>query len=184
MKAREEKNCTNCSYYIEDIDIQNLDPADQIKYEELVRSLASDDIDIDPKELFLLSHGIRKSVCIGGLVKPNIIKENCRYHATLPNELNKDQLLQSFVSQCNKTMSTNQLIAMISIALITLLATLFGIFQTTRNMELKEEIENYKSSVEIKDNQIRNQHILLSQDSTKIKELQDSTIILNHLLKK
>jgi hypothetical protein len=172
MKTK-KKTCETCSYFIIEEDINNLDAQHQIEFENFNTSTL-DDISIeDINKLAFLLQNIRRQTCIGGLIKPNEIKVNCKYYANLPFELEKSQLLQSFIANYNKHSTKKSMFITVLLGLLTASLTLFGIFQNTKNRELKKSI--IKNELDYKNLEQTSNH--------QIKVLNDSILKLNVKLK-
>jgi hypothetical protein len=175
-------SCRNCSYYIEDIDFQNLENEQQIEFEKIDFSSLADDAEIDMEKLGFLLSGMRQNSCIGGLLKPGEIKENCRYYKNLPRSFNKEELLQSFIANSNKISNKTMRIITTVFGVLTLLASIYGIFTSSENRGLKEKIDNYITDKETLENKLRSLRAIYETDSIGITKLNDSIKILNQKL--
>jgi len=165
-------SCITCSYYIIDEDIQNLDRSQQIEFEKIDFKSIHDNEDIDLVKLANLLNGLRRKTCIGGLIKENEIRKNCKYYKTLSYDFDKNQLLQSFIANSNKIYSRKSMITTIVIAFLTISATLFGISQSSKNRGLKKEIDKY----------ILLEKEVVYSNNIKFKELTDSINRLNLII--
>lgn len=174
------KGCSSCSFYIEDIDILNLDTNDQIRFEKFKIDTIPDDTDIDLNELSRLLNGVKRFTCIGGLTNPNEKRENCKYYSNLSHDLDKSQLLQSFIAKKNSAFSSKSIAITIILSCISISATIFGILQSNKNRDLKVDVEEYKDKLTKIEKTVNDNKAIIKNDSIEIKRLNDKIKKLKH----
>jgi len=163
------KSCKECSFYIEDWDIMNLSPADQILYEKMLMASGSDNNDIDIQTLDRLLKGIRKNSCIGGLLKPDEIKIKCNYFTTnTPKENSKDNLLQMFTDKKSHRFSKINSITAFLFSLATLALGILTYMTGSENKRLQNEINQLKKENAVLLDKTDKMNAILMEDSLKM----------------
>lgn len=145
---KKNKSCQTCSFYITDEDISHLSKEEQIEFENFDPTTL-DSIEEDQlKRLAFLLQKLRRQTCIGGLIHFNETKEHCKYHKNLPTDFDKSQLLQVFINNTAKFQSKKSHLISISFGIITLIVSIYGLYQNSENKVLKAQIVDLKQDAE------------------------------------